>query len=118
MRLADRGADLVIGTVEPFGVGSPEVLRNWYSRHTLDEGHGHVHGANLGVRASSWRRVGGFGDSRVGEDVGLVERIRTGSARWLATDTIRVRTSGRMTSRVESGFAGYLKALDPATVPG
>ena len=114
--LADRGLDLVIGTVEPFGVQSQEVLHSWYARHTLHEGHGHVHGANLGLRASRWLGEGGFGDVRVGEDVGLVERIRSGPARWLATDTTRVRTSGRLVSRVDAGFAGYLRAIDVVEV--
>ena len=114
--LADRGADLVIGTVEPFGVESAQVLHAWYARHTLHEGHGHVHGANLGLRASRWIGEGGFGDVRVGEDVGLVERIRSTGARWLATDATRVRTSGRLLSRVESGFAGYLRAIDATAV--
>jgi hypothetical protein len=115
VRLADRGNDLVIGTVEPFGVDSEAVLQGWYARHTLREGHGHVHGANLGVRASHWLGGGGFGDARVGEDVGLVERIRSGTGRWLATDSTRVRTSGRMLSRVESGFAAYLRAIEAPT---
>ncbi|MGA8047375.1 MAG: glycosyltransferase family A protein [Dermatophilaceae bacterium] len=114
--LADRGIDLVIGTVEPFGVESEEVLQAWYARHALHEGHGHVHGANLGLRASRWLGEGGFGEVRVGEDVGLVEKIRTGRARWLATDTTRVRTSGRLLSRVDSGFAEYLRAIDAAEV--
>lgn len=114
VRLADRGNDLVIGTVEPFGVDSRDVLDRWYARHTLREGHGHVHGANLGVRSSRWHLEGGFGDLLVGEDVALAARIKAGPAPWVATDGTRVRTSGRLVSRVESGFASYLRAMDPS----
>ncbi len=87
----------------------------WHARHRLVEGHEHVHGANLGVRASRWREVGGFGPHRLGEDVRLVERIRAVSDHTVATDTTRVLTSGRSRSRVAAGFAGYLGDLGELT---
>lgn len=108
---ADQRLDLVIGTVEPFGVDDPGALAAWHARHELREGHGHVHGANLGVRASTWHEAGGFGPRLVGEDVALVTRVRALTDRWVATDTTRVRTSGRAHSRVVDGFADYLSAL-------
>jgi glycosyltransferase involved in cell wall biosynthesis len=112
---AERGTELVVGTAEPVGVASGEVMAAWYARHQLVEGHGHVHGANLGVRVDRWRAVSGFGPRAVGEDVDLVERVRTATARWVATDTTRVHTSGRSRSRVEHGFAGYLDDLEAET---
>jgi len=111
VRWADQGLDLVVGTAEPVGVDRPETLVAWHARHRLVEGHEHVHGANLGVRASRWREVGGFGDRRLGEDVHLVERVRAVSDHTVATDTTRVLTSGRSRSRVAAGFAGYLGDL-------
>jgi hypothetical protein len=74
-----------------------------------------VHGANLGVRADRWRQVGRFGHRTVGEDVDLVERVRAVTDRWVATDTTRVLTSGRSHSRVQDGFASWLRALDAET---
>ena len=112
---ADQGADLVIGTVEPVGVLRDEALAAWHARHRLVEGHDHVHGANLGIRADTWREVGGFGHRVVGEDVALVERVRAVTTRWVATDTTRVLTSGRSRSRVDDGYAGYLRTLDADT---
>jgi hypothetical protein len=112
---AERGADLVVGTAEPVGVARGEALAAWHARHQLVEGHAHVHGANLGVRADRWRQVGGFGQRTVGEDVDLVERVRTLTGRWVATDTTRVLTSGRPRSRVDGGFADYLRDLDAET---
>ena len=73
-----------------------EALAAWHARHQLVEGHAHVHGANLGIRADRWRAVGGFGQRTVGEDVDLVERVRAVTGRWVATDTTRVLTSGRL----------------------
>jgi len=108
---ADRGAELVVGTVEPVGVQDPAALVAWHARHQLVEGHEHVHGANLGVRADHWRAVGGFGHRQVHEDVELVERVRARTRRWVATDTTRVWTSGRSTSRVGEGLAGYIREL-------
>ena len=45
--------------------------------------HGHVHGANLGVRADAYWRVGGFRPLHVGEDVDLVGRlVEAGTPGW------------------------------------
>jgi glycosyltransferase involved in cell wall biosynthesis len=111
----ERGTDLVVGTAEPVGVDRAEALAAWHARHQLVEGHAHVHGANLGIRADRWRSVGRFGRLAVGEDVDLVARVRAATDRWVATDTTRVLTSGRSQSRVEHGFAGYLHDLDADT---
>jgi len=108
---AERGADLVVGTAEPVGVARGDALAAWHARHQLVEGHAHVHGANLGVRADRWRQVGRFGHRTVGEDVDLVERVRARTDRWVATDTTRVLTSGRAHSRVQDGFGSYLRDL-------
>lgn len=113
---AERGCDLVVGTVEPVGVAGGGALAAWHARHRLVEGHEHVHGANLGVRADRWRQVGGFGPRLVGEDVHLVERVRALTGRWVATDTTRALTSGRARSRVDDGFAGYLRELEADAV--
>ncbi len=108
---AESGMDLVIGTVEPHGLIDPAVLAAWHSQHRLAEGHPHVHGANLGMRANTWRAAGGFGPRTVGEDVALAARAQAISNRWVATDTTRVATSARMHGRAEGGFADYLSVL-------
>ncbi|PKW26555.1 glycosyltransferase [Phycicoccus duodecadis] len=112
--LAESGTDLVVGTVVPVDVVDPAVLLAWRARHRLREGHGHVHGANLGVRAAAYLEAGGFAEVGLHEDVGLVTRVRDAGHPWVATDRVRVRTSGRSSSRVEGGFATYLAALGPA----
>lgn len=110
VELADEGLDLVLGTVVPHDLES-RLLRAWSQRHHLREGHGHVHGANLGVRASSYLAAGGFGAEPLHEDVLLAEAVKTAGGRWLATDATRVRTASRWRGRVRGGFATYLRDL-------
>lgn len=108
---AHSGMDLVIGTVEPADLDDSEVLTAWRSQHRLGEDHHYVHGANLGVRADTWRAVSGFGPLTRGEDVAFVARAKEHTEQWVATDTTRVLTSGRLTGRATGGFADYLSAL-------
>lgn len=112
VELADRGADAVLGTVEPDPEGmDSELLRRWHVRHPLGEDHPHVYGANLGVRASAYIRAGGFPRQRSHEDRALVERLRGHGFRVTSTDTVRVVTSGRTEARAPQGFGAYLLAL-------
>lgn len=111
LALAEAGSDLVIGTVEPVGTKDRLLLEAWHAAHRLTEGHAHVHGANLGVRASTFLRLGGFRGLRLHEDVDLVMRARAQGVPHTATDTVRVATSGRPEGRVAGGFADYLAAL-------
>jgi len=104
--------DAVVGTVEPLGLTDAVVLAEWRARHELTEGHPHVHGANLGIRASTYLEVGGFRPLALDEDVDLVRRVRAHTTRWAATDSLRVRSSARRSGRVRGGFADYLADLE------
>jgi glycosyltransferase involved in cell wall biosynthesis len=108
--LADEGLDLVLGTVVPDDLES-RVLHAWSQRHHLGEGHGHVHGANLGVRANRYLEAGGFAAVPLHEDLLLAEAVRASGAPWVATDATRVRTASRRRGRVNGGFATYLRDL-------
>ncbi len=118
VEFAEAGTDAVIGSVEPRDVADRLVLRRWHDRHDLREGHGYVHGANLGMRASTYLATGGFPHTRRDEDVALVEAIRRRTDRWIATDRTRVSSSGRLTGRCEGGFADYLAGLAAAVTGG
>lgn len=112
VELAAAGADVVLGSVEPDVDGmDPALVRLWRSRHRLEENHPHVHGANLGVRASAYLAAGGFPLFDCDEDRMLVDRLRRAGAAVYATDTTRVVTSGRLEARAVRGFATYLLAL-------
>lgn len=107
----EAGYDIVVGTVEPVGVTDPALLKAWHDRHELAEGHAYVHGANLGLRASTYVRLGGFPATHLHEDVRLVTHARHAGVPVLATDTTRVQTSGRSVGRLRGGFADYLRAV-------
>jgi len=112
LELAAGGADLVLGSVEPDAHGTHhELLARWHARHALAEDHPHVHGANLGVRASAYLSAGGFPGVDRDEDLALVERLRRSGTGIVSTDTMRVLTSGRTSGRAPGGFAAYLLAL-------
>ena len=110
LRLARRRADVVVGTVRPdFRDLDPEQTEAWWATHTPGVANGHVHGANLGIRASALLDAGGFADATVHEDVWLVDEIRARGGRLSATDAAWVRTSGRQIGRAPGGYARYLR---------
>ncbi|OAE00544.1 glycosyltransferase [Arthrobacter sp. OY3WO11] len=112
LELAAAGADAVLGSVEvdPAGM-APELLSRWQSMHSFGEDHPHVFGANLGVRGSAYLVAGGFPRHLSHEDRVLAGRLRDHGFDVRATDTIRVRTSGRTQARAPKGFGAYLRTL-------
>ena len=113
MQLA-AGADAVCGTVEVADWSlHPLHVRERYGRNYSDaEGHDHVHGANLGVSAEAYRRVGGFRALGLHEDVQLVSSLVAAGCRVARTARARVITSARLRNRIPAGgFAGHLAAL-------
>ncbi len=110
VRTARRGADVVVGTVRPdFRDLSPAQVDAWWRTHTPGIPNGHVHGANLGIRASAYVELGGFPHIPLHEDVALVEAARRAQARIVASDAGWVRTSGRFEGRAPGGYARYLR---------
>lgn len=110
LHLARQGADVVVGTVRPdFRDLDAEQTEAWWATHTPGVANGHVHGANLGIRASALLAAGGFTDAAVHEDVWLVDEIRSRGGRLAATDAAWVRTSGRPIGRAPDGYARYLR---------
>ncbi len=112
--LAAQGADMFRGLVEPDPAecGSA-TFEAWSSAYRRQDGHAHVHGANLGVRADAYRLCGGFDELAVrDEDVALSRNARLRSLNVVASAQALVATSGRLTGRVEGpGFAAHLSRL-------
>jgi len=112
LELAARGTDLVLGTVSPDTDHlSADLRRRWVGRHVLQDGHPHVHGANLGFRLSTYDAVGGFRPLALGEDVDLAARMWEAGAHIVRSGRDPVITSARLEGRVSAGFASYLLAL-------
>lgn len=108
--LADDGADVVVGTVRPdFRDLDAQRTAAWWARYSPGVANGHVHGANLGVRATVLDTVGGFAAVPEHEDVRLVEAARAAGARIVASDGAWVRTSGRLEGRTPGGYARYVR---------
>jgi len=116
LALAGDGADGVAGLVV-LDRDAPTSLRQVAARHQAvlgdGDGHPHVYGANLGVRADLWLGSGGFPPIEVGEDHAAWAALRAGGARLMAVADIVVETSGRLCGRAPDGFASVLAALDP-----
>jgi len=110
LELADGGTDVVVGTVHPdFADLSAEQITAWDARHQPGRPNGHVHGANLGLRLSAYRVVGGFAPLDLHEDNDLVARLRASPVIVVtASEDGEVTTSGRRTGRAAGGYADYL----------
>lgn len=106
--LANTGYDVVIGTVRPDPREYPvDRQTQWEKTHIKGQPNGHVHGANLGVRASAYSAIGGYSSLPEHEDVDLVARLS--SFRQVASDDAEVVTSARTSGRTPGGYAGYLR---------
>lgn len=111
--LMSDGADLVLGTVRPdFADLSERHVAYWTSTHTRGMPPGNVHGANLGLRASTYLAAGGFPDLAEHEDAELVRAAVARGAAVRATDENEVVTSGRFAGRTPGGYAMFLRDVD------
>ena len=109
VRLADSGIDVMIGAVRPdFDDLTDEQVRVWRITHIPGEANGHVHGANLGIRASTYLESGGYDAVPEHEDVELVAKLRR-VGRAGASDACEVVTSGRAVGRTPGGYARHLR---------
>jgi glycosyltransferase involved in cell wall biosynthesis len=114
LELAAAGADAVVGTVAVADWGGlPAAVPVEFRRRYRWSGpqHPHVHGANLGVRGSAYRRAGGFPARPVGEDRALLDALLRTGHRVVRTAAGPVTTSARTVARAPAGFAADLRAL-------
>lgn len=105
-------SDVYVGAVVPrLDELDPFRRRAWRRSHTPGATLGHVHGANLGVRASAYEQVGGFLPLVVGEDVDLVARLRAEGFSIAESEGHPVVTSSRLRGRAPDGYATFLRDL-------
>jgi hypothetical protein len=112
--MADRGVDLVAGvvTLDPSDT-STSLLASFAAHYQRSPGdRGHVHAANLGIRASAYERTGGWrASTAIGEEHHLVRAAMTNGATIVCSDELVVATSSRTRGRVRGGFASVLHRL-------
>lgn len=113
--VAARGADLVLGTVRPAAGLPPGIEQAWHAAHQLGDGHAHIHGANLGIRAGTYLRLGGWRHLATHEDVDLVERAVRAAVPIARSGAAPVSASPRLIGRAPGGFAAYLQSLREAS---
>lgn len=115
---AAAGVDLLLGMVTPDEQDlSTGALHTWQSRHPAREGHDHIFGANLGVRADTYLRAGGFASVGTGEDHLLAQSVRRAGGLIVATAISPVMTSARQVGRAPEGFAHYLHQMITVDIP-
>nr|WP_314613878.1 glycosyltransferase [uncultured Pseudomonas sp.] len=108
-------AEVVCGTVhvarwQPWQRAA--LRKRYLSGYQMCEGHRHIHGANLGVCARAYERVGGFRPLAAHEDVQLVHDLEASGAQIVWTTRHSVATSSRRDSRAREGFGDYLASLE------
>lgn len=116
-------AEVVCGTIsvadwDAHGALAHRARRAFTAHYQDRDGHRHVHGANLGVAARAYLRIGGFAALTCSEDQALVDRLEANGANIAWTCLPRVTTSARPYSRVEGGFATALRVGRDAAVGG
>ncbi len=117
MSHARADTDLLLGVVRPDAEElQPSSMNRWMSQYHLKDGHPHIHGANMGIRADTYRRAGGFPPLAEHEDVVLVQRITSLGGRVVSTAGHPVLTSARIDGRTPGGMAAYVKALTEVVV--
>lgn len=115
-RHADAGVEVLAGTVtvgdwSPWPTPVRAEYDLLYRAGMTATGHRHVHGANLGCDAGTYRRIGGFAGLRHDEDRDLIARAEAAGARVVSDIGSPVVTSGRRVARAPAGFAAFLTSL-------
>jgi glycosyltransferase involved in cell wall biosynthesis len=114
LRYAGQGWDVVLGTVT---VGDwdghpPHVPAAFDALYEFGDGpHQHVHGANLGIRASAYLAAGGFRSLCTAEDHALLAAATEAGCSVLQASDITVETSARRRARAPLGFSHLLRTL-------
>ncbi|MGH3153354.1 MAG: glycosyltransferase [Streptosporangiaceae bacterium] len=117
---ASQGWDVVLGmvTVTDWSEHPPHVPAAFAARYQYDgRTHPHVHGANIGIRASAYLAAGGFTPLRTAEDHALVTAAARAGCPVLRASDITVQTSGRRQARAPRGFSHLLRTLSAPPSP-
>ena len=106
-------AEVVCGTVRvhDWEGYDGQVQAAYHLQYCHEDGHRHIHGANLGVCTAAYQRVGGFPPLSAHEDVHLVGALQDAGARIVWTGQNSVVTSARRDARARCGFGDYLSQL-------
>lgn len=109
-------SDVVCGTIgiDDWDVYGDAMRRHFERTYRDEDGHRHIHGANLGISARAYRSVGGFESLENSEDVAIVGALEASGARIAWSAVPRVTTSARATYRATAGFGATLASVASA----
>ncbi|WP_369213401.1 glycosyltransferase [Streptomyces flavofungini] len=117
---AHRGYDAVLGTIRltasarrtaHAALHDADYFHTRPPRDAAAWAHPHIHGANLGLSAAAYERIGGFAPLRTGEDRDLVTRLAAAGHRIARSDRHPVQTAARLRGRAPGGLADLLASL-------
>lgn len=97
--------------VQDWGDYSAEVIAAFHATPPQD-GHPHIHGANLGISRKAYAMAGGFQPAHAHEDVSLVRRCEAAGLSIARLIEPCVTTSARRTPRAREGFGEFLLDLE------
>lgn len=108
-----QNSDAVCGTVQvrDWRLHGPQVRQHFEATYHDQDGHRHIHGANLGVSTRAYQRAGGFAPLACSEDVALVQALQEHGARIAWSAAPRVTTSARRHYRAAGGFGATLERM-------
>lgn len=112
IELGNSGTHIALGTIRPDLAADRPAYRRWHRDYIPLDGHPHIHGANLGIRADTYLDLGGWPCLTHDEDVELVRRANmTAGLQVVRTAAIPIITSARHNGRAPAGFARYMADL-------
>ncbi|AOY63016.1 glycosyltransferase [Xanthomonas citri pv. glycines] len=114
-RKADADVFCGVVQVEDWLDYSDEVRCRFEQNQATGQGHGRIHGANLGVSAALYQQCGGFPAVTCSEDVALVHALQAINASIAWSPRSVVWTSARRQARAIGGFSDFLKQLEAST---
>ncbi len=105
------GAAAVAGMVRVPGWDDVPAYQRIIDAGLRSDGHDHVYGANLAVRADAYLDVGGWPEQVPGEDSALLSALRAKNWPVRSAPGVVVTTSGRTTPRAPGGLGALLGRL-------
>jgi hypothetical protein len=105
--------ELVCGVIQiDDSTGRHEAVReDFLSTYTDADSHCHIHGANLGLTAAAYVRVGGLRPLEWNEDAALIRALIDSGVEITWSAATRVVTSARVDARADKGFGATLHAV-------
>lgn len=113
---AEKGIHAIAGIVkvDSYREHSPQVAELFQKDYIIHEdgSHPHIHGANIGIRADIYLKVGGWNELYTAEDHDLWNRLSNLKFNLKSDAALFVITSGRKFGRAPLGFANKLDSYN------